>query len=312
MQGDEIHPDGLPTPRRYFAMLAIAIGIAMAVLDGTVVNVALPSIARELGAKPSAAVWVDQRLPAGHRRLLLPLASIGERIGYRPGLSGRDRGLHPRLARLRPFGGPGRGLIAARVVQGVGGAAIMSMNGALVRHTYPDAHARPGIGLNGLVVGHRGGRGAVGCLRDPRGRRLAVALRGQRAVRPRQPVAGAALPATVGGIAPGRSRWTSAMMSAAMFALFFIGADGLDPRKRGWFRGAAIVLAVARRFCPGTARRGRMAAPLVPIDLFGESGLRLVDHRRRSAPSSLSPSPSWRCPSISRARSGSTRSRPGC
>ena len=39
-----------------------------------------------------------------------------------------------------------------RVLQGVGGAAIMSMNGALVRHTYPDAQLGRGIGLNGLVV----------------------------------------------------------------------------------------------------------------------------------------------------------------
>ena len=43
---EAIHADGLPLPRRHLAALAIAIGIAMAVLDGTVVNVALPSIAR--------------------------------------------------------------------------------------------------------------------------------------------------------------------------------------------------------------------------------------------------------------------------
>ena len=40
-------------------------------------------------------------------------------------------------------------LIAMRVLQGFGGAAIMSMNGALVRHTYPDAHLGRGLGLNG-------------------------------------------------------------------------------------------------------------------------------------------------------------------
>ena len=80
---DVIHPDGLPTPRRYLAMLAIAIGIAMAVLDGTVVNVALPSIARELGASPSEAVWVINAYQLVIVALLLPLASLGERVGYR-------------------------------------------------------------------------------------------------------------------------------------------------------------------------------------------------------------------------------------
>ena len=64
-------------------MLAIAIGIAMAVLDGTVVNVALPSIARELGASPSAAVWVINAYQLTIVVLLLPLASLGERLGYR-------------------------------------------------------------------------------------------------------------------------------------------------------------------------------------------------------------------------------------
>ena len=80
---DEIHPDGLPTPRRYSAMLAIAIGIVMAVLDGTVVNVALPSVARELDASPAAAVWVINAYQLVIVALLLPLASLGERVGYR-------------------------------------------------------------------------------------------------------------------------------------------------------------------------------------------------------------------------------------
>ena len=148
---DEIHPDGLPTPRRYFAVAAIAIGIAMAVLDGTVVNIALPSIANELGATPSAAVWVINAYQLAIVALLLPIASMGERIGYRRlyqlgivvfTLGSLCCALSPDL----PW------LIAARVVQGIGGAAIMSTNGALVRHTYPDAQLGRGVGLNGLVV----------------------------------------------------------------------------------------------------------------------------------------------------------------
>ena len=82
---DEIHPDGLPLPRRYFAMLAIAIGITMAVLDGTVVNVALPSIARELGATPSAAVWIVNAYQLVIVATLLPLAALGETdLNYLP------------------------------------------------------------------------------------------------------------------------------------------------------------------------------------------------------------------------------------
>ena len=42
----EVEWDGLPVPKRYWAILAIAMGITVSVLDGTIANVALPSIAR--------------------------------------------------------------------------------------------------------------------------------------------------------------------------------------------------------------------------------------------------------------------------
>ena len=45
--------DGLPVPERYWAMVAILLGIALSVLDSTVVNLALPDITRHFGATPS-------------------------------------------------------------------------------------------------------------------------------------------------------------------------------------------------------------------------------------------------------------------
>lgn len=45
-------PDGLPIPRRYWAVLTIAIGLVMAVMDGAIANVALPTIAQDLNASP--------------------------------------------------------------------------------------------------------------------------------------------------------------------------------------------------------------------------------------------------------------------
>src|SRR5688500_17974108 len=50
--------DGLPAPRRFWAMAAIILGITLSVLDSTIVNLALPDIARDFGATPSAAIWV--------------------------------------------------------------------------------------------------------------------------------------------------------------------------------------------------------------------------------------------------------------
>ena len=44
--------DGVPLPQRYWAILAIALGLTLAVLDGAIANVALPTIARDLRRQP--------------------------------------------------------------------------------------------------------------------------------------------------------------------------------------------------------------------------------------------------------------------
>src|SRR5947199_10866597 len=75
--------DGLPLPRRYWAIAAILLAIAMSVLDSTIVNVALPSIARSLGATAAASIWVVNAYQLAILVMLLPLASLGEVVGYR-------------------------------------------------------------------------------------------------------------------------------------------------------------------------------------------------------------------------------------
>jgi len=261
---DRIHPDGLPTPRRWLAILAIAIGIAMAVLDGTVVNVALPSIVRELGTTPAAGVWVINAYQLVIVALLMPLASLGERVGYRriyqAGVALFTLGsLACALSHTLPL------LVAARVVQGMGGAAIMSVNGALVRLTYPDAHLGRGVGLNGLVVSLSAavapslaaGILAVGSWPWLFAVNVPFGLLNLRVARH--------LPLSERSGRP--FDWTSAILSAVMLGLFFIGADSV-------IRGAAavpaaigIVVAVAAGVL--LVRRGRReTAPLIPVDLF--------------------------------------------
>jgi DHA2 family multidrug resistance protein-like MFS transporter len=123
----------------------------MAVLDGAIANVALPTIAGDLGASPSMSVWIVNAYQLTITMLLLPLAALGDRIGYRciyiPGLALFTLGsgacaLAHSLATL----------IAARVFQGIGAACIMSMNAALVRATYPAKMLGRGIGYNALVL----------------------------------------------------------------------------------------------------------------------------------------------------------------
>src|SRR5262245_61198640 len=76
-------PDGLPTPRRYLAALAIWLAIAMSVLDGAIANVALPTIAAKLHANAAVSIWIVNAYQLAITVLLLPLAALGDRIGYR-------------------------------------------------------------------------------------------------------------------------------------------------------------------------------------------------------------------------------------
>jgi DHA2 family multidrug resistance protein-like MFS transporter len=148
--GLQMH-DGLPIPRRYWSAAGIWLALTMAVLDSSIANVALPTIASELGASAAASVWVINAYQLTITILLLPLAAMGDKIGYKciyiPGLVVFTIGsVGCALSGTLPL------LIAARVVQGVGAACIMSMNAALVRATYPAKMLGRGMGYNALVL----------------------------------------------------------------------------------------------------------------------------------------------------------------
>lgn len=143
--------DGLAVPRRYWSVVSIWLALTMAVLDGAIANVALPTIAKELGASPAMSVWIINAYQLTITVLLLPLAALGDRVGHKciyiPGLALFT------LGSLACAIGQNLGLlIAARVFQGLGAACIMSMNAALVRATYPTSMLGRGIGYNAMVL----------------------------------------------------------------------------------------------------------------------------------------------------------------
>ena len=76
-------PDGLPIPSRYWAILAIGLGVTVSVLDGAIANVALPTIAGDLHTSPSASIWVVNAYQLAITISLLSLSSMGEIWGYR-------------------------------------------------------------------------------------------------------------------------------------------------------------------------------------------------------------------------------------
>jgi len=144
-------PDGLPPPRRYWAMAAIALAIAMSVLDSTIVNVALPTIARDFSASSASSVWVINAYQLAILTVLLPLASLGERVGYRR-ISQTGLVVFTLASLGCAYAPTLPTLCIARVIQGLGAAGIMGVSAALVRFTYPQGHLGRAIGITAFVV----------------------------------------------------------------------------------------------------------------------------------------------------------------
>src|SRR6201996_2700284 len=145
------HTDGLPQPQRNWAIFTIALGLIMAVIDGSIANVALPTIAGSLNASPAFSIWIVNGYQLAITISLLPLASLGEIVGYRRVYLGglvlfTVASLCCALSHTLLL------LTLARILQGFGAAGILSVNAALVRFTYPRAQLGRGIGVNALVV----------------------------------------------------------------------------------------------------------------------------------------------------------------
>src|SRR6516225_3559049 len=228
------HPDGLPVPRRYWAIAAIALAITMSVLDSTIVNVALPTIARELHATSAASIWVIKAYQLAILLILLPLASLGEIVGYRR-VSQAGLAVFTLASLGCAFAPNLLALSLARVVQGIGAAGIMSVNGALVRHTYPHRSLGRALGINAPL-------GAAA---------IAIALwalpDSERTPR-RLNIAGAALYAAAMGLLL-TGLQTLAHRAAVLLALAQVGV------------GAVFAWLLVRHERP-------RAAPLVPFDLL--------------------------------------------
>lgn len=136
---------------RKLAMAVIICGLTICVLDSTMLSLALPQMARQWGIDPAQTLWVVNANQIASLVLLLPLAALGDRLGYKRvylwgmlvfGLASVLAALAPSL----PW------LIAARALQGMGMAGALSVNGALVRLIYPRSLLGQGMALNSMVV----------------------------------------------------------------------------------------------------------------------------------------------------------------
>jgi EmrB/QacA subfamily drug resistance transporter len=131
--------------RKRLTLVACILGSGIALLDGTVVNVALPTIQRELGGGLAAQQWVVNAYLLTLGSLILIGGSLGDLYGERRifalGVSGF--GVASLLCALAPSIGA---LIAARALQGVAGALLTPSALAVIVATFRESERGPAIG----------------------------------------------------------------------------------------------------------------------------------------------------------------------
>jgi len=151
MTAGPVAAGGLGQPRRGLAIVAVLSAMSLVVLDAGMANVALPTLARVLQAAPEKTVLVVTAYQLALVMTLFPCAALGERYGNRPvfqvGVGIFILGsILCALAPTLPL------LIAARFLQGLGGAAVMALGVALLRFSLPPGQLGAAVGRNALTV----------------------------------------------------------------------------------------------------------------------------------------------------------------
>ncbi|HVT67979.1 MAG TPA: MFS transporter [Trebonia sp.] len=127
--------------RRRVGFLAACLAYCMIILDGSVLNVAVPAIRRDLGTSMAAVQWVLDGYTLPLAGLLLTAGVLGDRLGLRPMLLAGT--VVFTAASAACAGAPDAAtLIAARAVQGIGAAALLPATLSIIPHTFDSAAAR--------------------------------------------------------------------------------------------------------------------------------------------------------------------------
>ncbi len=143
--------DGLPSDCRKWAMVCITCAISMAILDGYIMNIVLPTLAHDFSISPSAATWIVNGYQLAIVVSILPISSLSEIIGCRKiFLWGSIMFCITSL--LCAFSFSFSTLLVARIFQGFSASAILSVSVALIRRIYPKKQIGRGIGINAMVV----------------------------------------------------------------------------------------------------------------------------------------------------------------
>lgn len=148
---DQPGDEGLPGHARRLAMVAVMTSTTMAVFDGSMVNIALPQIARVLHVSSGDAVWVANGYLLSAAMTLAIFAALAPRTGFRA-LFATGVSLFTLASLGCALSTSLEMLVAMRLLQGIGGAATLSIAPAILRSIFPNRLLGRILGINALLI----------------------------------------------------------------------------------------------------------------------------------------------------------------
>jgi DHA2 family multidrug resistance protein-like MFS transporter len=258
-----VEPAASDRLRHALAIAGVVLAVILPVIDATIVQIALPSIMRSLNLTRSGAVWVVNAYNVAILICLLPAAGLGDRFGYRT-MCRAGVIIFTLASAACAFSTTLQQLVAARAVQGVGAACVMTTTNALMRVAYGPGRLGRAMGMHAMTV-------AVSSAMGPTLAAVVLWVAPWPALFLINLPAGALALWASSGLPKGRQQaypfdFLAAGLCAGLFALLVAAADraSAGQGKVAWVAGlAAVPVAVALYRRSHGAER-----PLAPLDLL--------------------------------------------
>ena len=264
---DPVPVPGAPSSRsRWLALAVLCTGMLMVILDGSIVTVALPSIERDLGFSPANLSWTVNAYMIAFGGSLLLAGRLGDLVGRRRVFLG-GLAVFVLASLLCGLAGTQVTLIAARFVQGLGGAAASGVSLGMIVVLFPDPRER------GTAIGAFAFVGAAGAsLGQVLGGAVTEALSWHWIFLINVPIGATAICLALRFVAADRGPGLRAgadlpgallVTAGLMLAVYVIVGAGTY----GWLAGRTIGLAVAAAALLGAfvARQAVARRPLLPL-----------------------------------------------
>jgi len=254
--------------RKWWTLIAVSVATFMLLLDITVVNVALPSIRKDLGASFTDLQWVVDAYALTLAALVLTAGSLADRLGRRK-LFGIGLGIFSLASALCAVAPDPTFLNISRAIQGIGGAVMFAVSLALIAQEFRAGRERgTAMGIYGASIGVAVAIGPLigGALTDSLGWESIFYLN--------VPIGLAAMAVTYLKLRetrdPNATRvdWAgTATFSASLFMLVLALLRGND---EGWGSTPIIALfaGAAALFVAFLAIERRVTEPMLPLGLF--------------------------------------------